>query len=135
MQPISPPSVKRNNLFVVAYKHFPSGLLATAIGIAFLSAPLLYNLFRDNGFDSIVLRVLLSGAVIGIVPLSFLYFAALIRAPKIRRKLETEAELQLEIISEDLHALEEKEKKVLEETGELVHAPSKKPIIKFNSPV
>jgi hypothetical protein len=111
MQPISPPSGKRHNLFVLAFKHFPSGLLATAIGIAFLSAPLLYNLFRDNGFDSIFWRVVLSGAVIGVVPLSFLYIATLLRAPKIRRRLETEAELQLEIISGDLQALEAKEKK------------------------
>ena len=111
MQQYSPKTGKRHNLFILAYKHFPTGLLATAIGIAFLSAPLLYNLFRDNGIDSIVLRVLLTGAVIGVVPLSFLYIVTLLRSPKIRVRLETEAEHQLEIISDDLHALQAREKK------------------------
>src|SRR5438445_13541590 len=107
---LSPPEAgKRHNLFIIAYKHFPSGLLATAIGIAFLSAPLLYNLFRENYIDSVVVRVLLSGAVIGIVPLFLLYLITLLRAGKIRKRLEAETKHQLEIISEDLEALEAKE--------------------------
>lgn len=111
MQPYSPKPGKRHNLFILAFRHFPTGLLATAIGIAFLSAPLLYTLFRDNGIDSIVARVVLTGTVIGVVPLSFLYIVTLLRSPKIRKRLETETEHQLEIISEDLHALQAKEKK------------------------
>ena len=110
MQPYIPKPGKRHNLFILAFKHFPTGLLATAIGIAFLSAPLLYNLFRDSGIDSIVLRVLFTGSVIGVVPLSFLYLITLLRAGKIRIRLETETEHQLEIISDDLHALQVREK-------------------------
>ena len=111
MQPYTPKPGKRHNLFILAFRHFPSGLLATAIGIAFLSAPLLYNLFRDYGFNSVVLRVLLTGVVIGIVPLSFLYIITLLRSGKIRKRIETEAQAQLEIISGDLEALQAKEKK------------------------
>ena len=111
MEPYLPKPGKRHNLFVLAFRHFPTGLLATAIGIAFLSAPLLYNLFRDNGIDSIVLRVLLTGGVIGVVPLSFLYLITLLRAGKIRIRLETETEHQLEIISVDLEALQAREQK------------------------
>ena len=111
MEPYSPKPGKRHNLFILAFRHFPTGLLATAIGIAFLSAPLLYNLFRDNGFDSVFARVLLTGAVIGIVPLSFLYLVTLLRAGKIRGRIETEAEHQLEIITGDLEALQAREKK------------------------
>ncbi|MFI5264553.1 MAG: hypothetical protein ACHQM6_08570, partial [Candidatus Kapaibacterium sp.] len=109
MQHNLPSSGKRHNLFILAFRHFPSGLLATAIGIAFLSAPLLYNLFRDNGYESPILRIVLTGAVIGIVPLAFLYVATLLRAPRIRRRLEAEAVHQLQIISGDLQALEAKE--------------------------
>ncbi len=111
MQPYSPKPGKRHNLFILAFRHFPSGLLATAIGIAFLSAPLLYNLFRDSGIDSIVWRVILTGGVIGVVPLSFLYLVTLLRAGKIRVRLETETEHQLEIISVDLEALQAREQK------------------------
>jgi hypothetical protein len=111
MQPYSPKPGKRHNLFILAFRHFPTGLLSTAIGIAFLIAPLLYNLFRDNGIDSVIVRVLLTSAVIGVVPLSFLYLITLLRAGKIRIRLETETEHQLEIISEDLEALQAREKK------------------------
>jgi hypothetical protein len=111
VQPKPPPSSKKDNLFLVAYKHFPTGLIATAIGIAFLSAPLLYNLFRDNGFDSVVLRVILSGCVIGVVPLTFLFMVSLSRAPKIRRKIETEELARLDRISGELEALQAQEKK------------------------
>src|SRR5207253_1031239 len=106
VQLFPPKAGKRHNLFFIAYKHFPSGLLATAIGIAFLSAPLIYNLFLEQGVSSIVFRVLLTGAVIGVVPLLFLYIVTMLRSPNIRRRLESEAEHQLEIISDDLAALE-----------------------------
>jgi len=109
--PNPPKSLKRKNLFVVAYKHFPTGLVATAIGVAFLSAPLLYNLFGDNGFDSVVWRVILSGCVIGVVPLTFLFMVSLSRAPKIRRKIETEELARLDRISSELEALHMQEKK------------------------
>ncbi|MDP4228855.1 MAG: hypothetical protein Q8916_00440 [Bacteroidota bacterium] len=109
MQPYSPRPGKRHNLFIIAFKHFPTGLLATAIGIAFLSAPLLYNLFLDNGFDSVIIRVGLTGAVIGIVPLIFLYLVTLLRSTKIRVRLEAEAQEELAMISSDLVALQEKE--------------------------
>src|SRR5579872_3005963 len=111
MQPYSPKPGKRHNLFILAYRHFPSGLLATAIGIAFLSAPLLYNLFRDNGFDSVIVRVFLSGCVIGLVPLTFLYMVSLSRAPQIRRKIERDERAQLDKISSELKALQAQEKK------------------------
>ena len=110
MTPYSPKPGKRHNLFILAFRHFPSGLLATAIGIAFLSAPLLYNLFREQGFDSIIARVFLTGAVIGVVPMSFLYIVTLLRSGRIRERLEAEAQAKLDIISEDLAALEVKEK-------------------------
>jgi len=109
MTPYSPKPGKRHNLFILAFRHFPSGLLATAIGIAFLSAPLLYNLFREQGFDSIFARVFLTGAVIGVVPMSFLYIVTLLRSGRIRERLEAEAQAKLDIISEDLAALEAKE--------------------------
>jgi hypothetical protein len=110
MQPYSPKPGKRHNLFILAFRHFPTGLLATAIGIAFLSAPLLYNLFRDNGFDSVIARVFLTGAVIGVIPVSLLYIVTLLRSSKIRTRLEIEAAHQLKIISGDLAALAAKEK-------------------------
>jgi len=100
---------KRHNLFILAIRHFPTGLIATAIGIAFLSAPLLYKLFRENGVDSIVMNIFLTGAIIGIVPLCLIYLVSLMRSPKIRTRLEAEDRLQLAIISDDLEALRVKE--------------------------
>ena len=111
MEPYSPKPGKRHNLFILAFKHFPSGVIATAIGIASLSAPLVYNLFRENGIDSFAAGALLTGLVIVVVPLSFLYFVTLLRSARIRGRIETEAEHQLEILSDDLHALQAQEKK------------------------
>jgi hypothetical protein len=102
---------KRHNLFILAFKHLPTGLLATAIGIAALSAPFLYNLFRSHGVDSFIGGALATGAVILVVPSLLLYFITLLRSPRIRTRVETEAERELEIISKDLQTLEEKEKK------------------------
>jgi hypothetical protein len=85
--------------------------VATAIGIAFLSAPLLYNFFLENGFDSVIIRVLLTAAVIGVFPLTLLYIVTLFRSARIRKRLETEAQVQLEMISGDLKALQVREEK------------------------
>src|SRR5579883_2555624 len=91
----SPDKRKRHNLFVVAFNHFPENLAATAVGIAFLSAPLLYNLFREQGISSVIVRIILTGAVIAIVPLLILYLVTLLRSVGIREKLESQNEDEL----------------------------------------
>lgn len=111
MESNSPKSGKRQNLFVIAYKNFPRGILETTTGVAFLSAHILYSFIRESGVDSVVLAVIISGIIIALVPLSLLYFFTLLRSGKIRRKIETEAEHQLEILYDDLEALHIKEDK------------------------
>ncbi len=111
MQHNPPGQTKRHNLFVLAFKHLPTGLLATAIGIAALSAPFLYNLFRNHGVDSFIGGALATGAIILIAPTAFVYFVMLLRSPKIRTRVESEAEQELEIMTRDMKALQEKEKK------------------------
>ena len=102
---------KRHNLFFLAFRHFPWGMEATAIGIASLSAPFLSNLFRSHGVDSFIGGVLASGAVILVIPTLFLYLITLLRSPKIRTRAESEAEKELEILTQEMEALQEKEKK------------------------
>jgi len=112
-------STKRQNIFLLAIKHYPTGLLATAIGIAFLSAPLFYNLFREYGISSVALRIIITGAVVGIIPVAFLYIITLIRAPKIQNRLETDAQHELEIMSHEMEVLQAKEKKEEEQVQRL----------------
>src|SRR5512140_3240662 len=86
MQPISAEEPKRHNLFVLAFKHFPWGMEATAVGIAALSAPFLYNLLRSQGVDTFLGGVMIAGVIILLVPTRFLYLVTLLRAPTIRSK-------------------------------------------------
>jgi hypothetical protein len=104
----SPLPQKRHNLFFLAFKHLPTGLLATAIGVAALSAPFLYGIFRKHVSNSFIDGALLTGVTIIIIPFLFLYLVTLLRSPKIRGRIETEAEREL---SEELEELQEKEKK------------------------
>ncbi len=123
MKPHSPKPGKRQNLFVIAYKNFPRGILETTTGVAFLSAHILYNFIRESGVESVVLAVIISGIVIALVPLSLLYFFTLLRSGKIRRKIETEAEHQLEVLYDDLEALhikEENDEREVIRLGEVV---------------
>src|SRR5437763_6437055 len=92
--PIQNPT-KRQNVFKLAIKHFPSSLLATAIGVAFLTAPLFYKLFSDRGVDSVLLRIVLTAVVVGIIPVVFLYVVSLFRAPTIQTEIEASAEREL----------------------------------------
>src|SRR5205823_6153357 len=112
-------SGKRQNVFRLAIKHFPTGLIATAIGIAFLSAPLFYNFFRENGINSLVIRIVLTGAIVGIIPIGFLYLVSLFRAPRIQTKIETAAQEELEVMSHEMEALQEKEKREEEQVHRL----------------
>ncbi len=99
---------KRHNLFILALKHLPTGLLATAIGITALCAPFLYGFFRRYVINSFIDGALLTGATIITIPSLFFYLVTLLRSPNIRGRLETEAEHKL---SEELEKLQEKEKK------------------------
>jgi hypothetical protein len=102
---------KRQNVFILAIRHFPTSLLATAIGIAFLTAPLFYNLFADRGVDSVLLRIILTAVVVCIIPVVFLYVVSLFRAPTIQTKLEATAERELETMAIEMSTLRAKEKK------------------------
>ena len=101
----------RHNLFILALKHLPLGYLATAIGIAALAAPLVFNALRDRGVSSFLTAALLTGAIVVIVPLFILYLVTLLRAPRIRSRAESEAERELEIMTKEMEALKIKEKK------------------------
>ncbi len=104
-EPYSPKPGKRHNLFVIAYKNFPGSLFATIIGIALWGSPFLYGYFHENGATAFV-SVMQVAAVMTIIPLIMVYFVSLIRAGKIRRGIETDAELQLVTISDNLEALQ-----------------------------
>src|SRR5512140_3517119 len=101
MQPISAEEPKRHNLFVLAFEHFPWGMEATAVGIAALSAPFLYGLFRANGVNTFLAGVVATGLVIIFVPTLFLYLVTLLRSPSIRTRVESEAERELEIMTQE----------------------------------
>lgn len=104
-------SGNRQNVFILAVRHFPTSLLATAIGIAFLTAPLFYTLFSDRGITSVPLRIFLTALVVGIVPVIFLYVVSLFRAPTIQTKLEATADRAVETMALEMNTLREKEKK------------------------
>ena len=108
LKPIVPKAGKRHSLFVVAYNHFPGGQYAAVVGIAFWGSPYLYNFLHKNGFDSLW-SLILTIAVIVCVPLLIVYLIMVLRAIKIRDKLETEVKTQSDIISSDLKDLREKQ--------------------------
>jgi hypothetical protein len=77
--------------FMLALKHFPKGLFIMAIAITFLSSPLVYNLFRENGIESLFMLILLTAVTVSIIPIVILYSLTLIRVPKIRRDMKLNA--------------------------------------------
>lgn len=116
LKPIVPKAGKRHSLFVVAYNHFPGGLYAGVVGIAFWGSPYLYTFLQKHGFDSFWSLILTIAVILG-VPLFLVYMVMVLRAVKIRGKLETEVKLQSDIISSDLKDLRNKQ---LEEKQEVI---------------
>ena len=121
---------KRHNLFILAFKHLPIGLLATAIGVAALSAPFLYGLFRQYVIDSVIVGALLTAATIIIIPSFFVYLGTLLCTPKIRGRIETEAEHELSEEFEELQAKEKQEEKQVERLEEVVKVDLKERKVK-----
>jgi hypothetical protein len=91
MLPYPPRPEDHSNLYVLALKHFPKGLLVISIGITFLSSPLIYNFFRVIGIDSLSMRIILTASAVGIIPIMLLYSITLVRVPKIRRNMKLNA--------------------------------------------
>lgn len=114
LKPIVPKAGKRHSLFIVAYNHFPGGLFAAVVGIAFWGSPFLYNFFQKNGLDSLASLILTIVVIVGI-PLLLVCLFMLFRAVKIRNKLEAEAKIESDIISNDLKDLLNKEREEKQE--------------------
>lgn len=108
LKPIVPKAGKRHSLFVVAYNHFPGGLFAAVVGIAFWGSPFLYDFFLKNGADSLASLILTIVVIVGI-PLLLVCLFMLFRSVKIRSKLEAEAQIQSDIITSDLKDLHDKQ--------------------------
>src|SRR5688572_17398064 len=104
-EPYSPKPGKRHNLFVIAYKNFPRGVLETMTGVAFLTAHTLFYYIKDLGVHSTVLAVIITGVIIALLPLSVLYVFTLLRSARIRGRIEAAAQHQLDVISDDLKTL------------------------------
>jgi len=102
---------KRPNLFLIAYKNFPRGVLETMTGVAFLTAHTLFYYIQSLGVESVALAVVITGIIIALLPLSTLYIFTLLRSTRIRRRIENEAQHQLEILSDDLQILKARELK------------------------
>ncbi len=114
LKPIVPKAGKRHSLFVVAYNHFPGGLYAGVVGIGFWGSPYLYDFLHKKGLDSLW-SLILTIAVIVFVPLFLVYLVTVLRAVKIRGKLEAEVQIQSDIISSDLKDLREKQQEEKQE--------------------
>ena len=91
MLPYPPRPEDHSSLYLLALKHFPKGLLVIAIGITFLSSPLVYNFFREIGIESLFLLIFLTAITVGITPILLLYGITLVRVPKIRRDMKLNA--------------------------------------------
>jgi hypothetical protein len=89
------------NIFMLAFRHFPVGMLILTTGIACIGSPWLYHFFRQNEDLAPILQILLTAAVIGIVPFLLLYGITLMRLPTIRRNMQLIAEITFEESSWD----------------------------------
>lgn len=108
LKPIVPKAGKRHSLLVVAYNHFPGGQYAAVVGIAFWGSPYLYNFFQRHGLDSLW-SLILTIAIIVCIPLFLVYMITVLRAVKIREKLETEVQIQSDVVTSELKDLREKQ--------------------------
>lgn len=100
---------KRESLFVIAYKFFPTSFLVKAIGITLTSSLFIYNYLLDHHVDSILTRALLTLGIVAAAPSIALYLITLARAPRIRRREEGEALHRQHVAHGDLKALQAKE--------------------------
>ncbi len=107
---------KRHSLFTIAHKFFPTAFLVKGIGITLTSSLFIYNyLLNNTGIDSILMRGLLTAAIVVVAPTLALYLITLARAPRIRRREEVEAVHQQEVAYGHQKAQKAKEQKEQEE--------------------
>ena len=103
---------KRHSLFTIAFKFFPTAFLAKGIAVISTTFPFIFNfLFVHFGIQSVVVRGLITGSVIGLVPTVALYIITLTRAPRIRRREEVEAARLQRLALGDQEAQQAKEQK------------------------
>lgn len=100
---------KRESLFVIAFRFFPRSFLVKGIGLTFTTSIYIYNYLQTYGITSVPGRIVLTAAIIGVVPVVSLYLFTLARAPRIRRREESEALHRQHIAHGDLRALQDKE--------------------------
>jgi hypothetical protein len=83
---------KRQSLILISFKFFPKSLLVKIIAFLLTMSPLIFNYMLDHyGIDSIVIRGLLTTAIVAGVPTVALYLITLVRASSIRKHEEMEA--------------------------------------------
>jgi hypothetical protein len=116
---------KRHSLFTIAHKFFPTAFLVKGIGITLTSSLFIYNyLLNNTGIDSILVRGLVTAAIVVVAPTVALYLITLARAPRIRRREEIEAAHQKDLAFGNLKAQKAKEQKEQQEVVRLQEVAS-----------
>ncbi len=116
---------KRHSLFTIAHKFFPTAFLVKGIGITLTSSLFIYNyLLNNTGIDSILMRGLVTAAIVVVAPTVALYLITLARAPRIRRREEIEAAHQKDLAFGNLKAQKAKEQKEQQEVVRLQEVAS-----------
>jgi hypothetical protein len=89
------------NNFMLAFRHFPVGMLLLTTCAACIASPWLYHFFRQDETLAPALQIFFTAAVIGIVPFVLLYVITLIRVPIIKRNMQLVAQVTFEESSWD----------------------------------
>jgi hypothetical protein len=92
---------KHSNNVILALAHFPKGMLILLMGIAFLSSPWLYHIFRQYEINPPVLQIIFTAGIIGTLPFLLLFGITLLRLPLIRRNMKLIAQATYEVTSWD----------------------------------
>jgi hypothetical protein len=116
---LKPKSHSRNTLFFVALEHYPGALFKTSVGITLIGAPFLLNYFNELGVHSLVVRVMLNGLVVVLVPAFALFIYSLFKSPKVRRNAEADSQRHLDEIARDLLKLRAQESREAIEVARL----------------
>jgi hypothetical protein len=77
---------KRYNLFTIANKLFPTSFLVKIIAFLLWTSPIIFNFLQEHdGIDSILIRGLITVAIVGGMPTVVVYLITLAHAPSIRK--------------------------------------------------
>ena len=89
------PTGKLPNLFSIAFKCFPVRLFVKIIAFLSTISPLIFSyLLEHYGIGSVIIRCLITTAILAGIPAIVLYIVTFAHATGVRKRMETEAPCQ-----------------------------------------